>query len=103
MRYSPWRAASIAAWASIVMASGAMADEGPVALAAGDGLSVVESNCGGCHSLDYIPMNSPFLKAETWNAEVTKMRKAFGAPITDADAETIAKYLAQYYGVPVTQ
>ena len=55
-------------------------------------------NCGACHSLDYIQMNSPFLNATGWNAEVTKMIKAMGAPISDSDAKTIAEYLAKNYG-----
>ena len=43
-------------------------------------------------------MNSPFLNAAGWNAEVGKMIKAFGAPISDADAKDIAAYLAANYG-----
>ena len=43
-------------------------------------------------------MNSPFLNAAGWNAEVTKMIKAMGAPIGDADAKAIADYLAKNYG-----
>jgi hypothetical protein len=27
------------------------------------GLNKIEVNCGSCHSLDYIPMNSPFLNS----------------------------------------
>ena len=48
--------------------------------------------------LDYIVMNSPFPNAALWDAEVTKMIKAFGAPISDADAKAIADYLKQNYG-----
>jgi hypothetical protein len=43
-------------------------------------------------------MNSPFLNAAGWNAEVTKMIKAFGAPISEVDAKVIADYLAKNYG-----
>ena len=57
----------------------------------------MEANCAACHSLDYIPMNSPFLNAAVWDAEVTKMIKAFGAPIEDADAAAIKDYLKQNY------
>ena len=74
------------------------AGEKPVVLKPGPGLDKVEGNCGGCHSLDYIPMNSPFLNAAEWNAEVTKMIKAFGAPIDDADAKEIVDYLTKNYG-----
>jgi hypothetical protein len=76
----------------------AAAEEQPVRLKQAPGLDKVESNCGACHSLDYIPMNSPFPNAALWDAEVTKMIKAFGAPIDDADAAVIKNYLSQNYG-----
>ena len=63
------------------------------------GADKVEANCQACHSLSYIPMNSPFLNAAGWDATVTKMIKAFGAPIDDADAKAIADYLKTNYGV----
>jgi mono/diheme cytochrome c family protein len=69
-----------------------------IKLKPGPGADAVERNCGTCHSLAYIPMNSPFLNAAGWNAEVTKMIKAMGAPIGDADAKAIADYLAKNYG-----
>ena len=78
--------------------SAAGAEEKPVVLKPGPGLDKVEANCGACHSLDYIQMNSPFLDAAGWNAEVTKMIKAFGAPIDDADANAIVDYLTKNYG-----
>jgi len=84
--------------AALAGAAAAAAEEKLVALKAGAGLDVVEANCGACHSLDYIVMNSPFLGAAGWNAEVTKMIKAFGAPIGEADAKAIADYLAKNYG-----
>ncbi len=74
------------------------AKEKPVVLKPGPGLDQVAGHCGACHSLDYIQMNSPFLDAAGWNAEVTKMIKAFGAPIDDADAKAIVDYLAKNYG-----
>ena len=43
-------------------------------------------------------MNSPFLNAAAWTAEITKMIKVMGAPIGDADAKAIADYLAKNYG-----
>jgi mono/diheme cytochrome c family protein len=76
----------------------AAAEERPVALKQAPGLDAVEANCGACHSLDYIQMNSPFPNAALWDAEVTKMIKAFGAPIGEADARTIADYLKKNYG-----
>lgn len=76
----------------------ALADEPTIKLKDGPGLDKVEGNCGACHSLVYIQMNSPFLNAAGWNAEVTKMIKAYGAPIGDADAKAIVDYLAKNYG-----
>ena len=74
------------------------ADEKPVQLKNAPGLDKVEANCQACHSLDYIPMNSPFPNAALWDAEITKMIKAFGASIDDADAKAIAEYLKKNYG-----
>ena len=76
----------------------AAAQEKPVELKKAPGLDQVEANCSGCHSLDYIVMNSPFPNAALWDAEVTKMIKAFGAPIDEADAKEIAAYLKKNYG-----
>jgi mono/diheme cytochrome c family protein len=76
----------------------AFADEQPIDLKKAPGRDVVEGNCAACHSLDYIEMNSPFLNAAGWDAEVNKMIKLFGAPISEADAKTIADYLKANYG-----
>jgi sulfite dehydrogenase (cytochrome) subunit B len=76
----------------------AAADEMPVQLKKAIGLDKVEANCQACHSLDYIPMNSPFPNGALWDAEITKMIKAYGAPIDDADAKAIAEYLKSNYG-----
>ena len=76
----------------------ALADEKPIELKKAPGLDKVATNCAVCHSLDYIQMNSPFPNAALWDAEVTKMIKVYGAPITDADAATIKDYLKTNYG-----
>ncbi len=91
------RTFALAVFAALV-ALPAAADEPLIDLKPGPGLDKVQGNCGACHSLDYIQMNSPFLSADGWNAEVAKMRKAFGAPIGDDDAKAIADYLAKNYG-----
>ncbi len=83
---------------AVVLIAPAMAEEKPVDLKPAPGRDKVEANCAACHSLDYIKMNSPFMSAATWDAEVTKMIKAFGAPIDDADAKAIADYLKANYG-----
>ena len=81
-----------------VLTAPAVADEAQIELKKAPGLEVVEGNCAACHSLDYIQMNSPFLKAAAWDAEVTKMIKAFGAPISNSDAKAIVNYLTANYG-----
>jgi sulfite dehydrogenase (cytochrome) subunit B len=85
-------------FAAALIALPAAAAEQQVQLKKAPGLDKVEANCQACHTLAYIPMNSPFLNAAGWGAEVTKMIKAFGAPIDDADAKAIAEYLAKNYG-----
>jgi sulfite dehydrogenase (cytochrome) subunit B len=91
------RTVIIAAFAALI-ALPAAAQEKPVDLKKAPGLDKVEANCSGCHSLDYILMNSPYPSAALWNAEVTKMIKVFGAPIKEDDAKVIAEYLAKNYG-----
>jgi mono/diheme cytochrome c family protein len=85
-------------FAAALIALPATGAEQQVQLKKAPGLDKVEANCQACHTLAYIPMNSPFLNAAGWGAEVTKMIKAFGAPIDDADAKAIAEYLAKNYG-----
>jgi cytochrome c5 len=90
-------------WIAIVAALAvipalARAEEPVVHLKQAPGRDVIEGYCGACHSLDYIPMNSPFLDAARWDAEVTKMIKAYGAPIDPPDAKIISDYLKENYG-----
>jgi mono/diheme cytochrome c family protein len=87
---------------AVGLATSAGATEKPVHLKQAPGLDKVESNCGGCHSLDYLPMNSPFLDAAGWDSEIAKMINAFAAPIGEADAKTIANYLKDNYGPKTT-
>jgi mono/diheme cytochrome c family protein len=91
------RTIAFAVFAALV-ALPAAADEPVIDLKQAPGLDKVQGNCGACHSLDYVQMNSPFLNAAGWGAEVTKMIKAYGAPIGDDDAKAIADYLAKNYG-----
>jgi sulfite dehydrogenase (cytochrome) subunit B len=76
----------------------AAAEEQPVLLKKAPGLEKVETNCAICHTLDYIAMNSPFLNAAGWDAEVAKMINAYGAPIEPSDAKIIGDYLKSNYG-----
>jgi sulfite dehydrogenase (cytochrome) subunit B len=81
-----------------VSINAALADEQPIELKRAPGVERVEANCSACHSLDYVAMNSPFLNAASWQAEVNKMINAFGAPIDEADAKIIVEYLVKNYG-----
>src|ERR1700752_4353491 len=65
----------------------------------GPNLDVVEANCTGCHSPDYIQNQprGPKFKTEFWTAEVNKMIKADGAPIDQAAVGKIVEYLAATY------
>lgn len=80
------------------VAPAAFAAERVVALKDAPGKDTVEAMCAGCHSLDYIPLNSPFMNRQTWTAEVNKMINAYGAPIPQADAAKVADYLTTNYG-----
>ena len=80
------------------LASPATAQEKPIDLKKAPGLDKVEANCGACHSLDYIQMNSPFLTSAQWDASIAKMINVFGAPISEADARAIGDYLKANYG-----
>ena len=90
--------ALILALAAAAIALPAAAQEKAVELKKAPGLDKVEGNCSGCHSLDYIVMNSSFPNAALWDAEVAKMIKVFGALISDSDAKAIADYLKANYG-----
>ncbi len=65
-------------------------------LAEGEGRAETESFCAMCHSTRYITMQPP-LAGATWEAEVNKMTKTFGAPIPDATAKKIISYLQTHY------
>jgi hypothetical protein len=86
------------ALAAAALALPAAAQEKPINLKQAPGVEKVEGNCGSCHSLDYVQMNSPYPSAALWDAEVTKMIRAFGAPISEVDAKEIADYLKKNYG-----
>jgi sulfite dehydrogenase (cytochrome) subunit B len=72
-------------------------DNAMAELKAGPGVEVVRANCVACHSTDYI-VRQPPSDSKHWETEVRKMVKVFGAPISDADVETIVQYLSTAYG-----
>jgi len=86
---------------ALALAAGIVAaQERRIELKDAPGRAQVEANCGSCHSLDYIVLNSPFLDKNGWDASVTKMIKVFGAPISADDAKVIVEYLSTNYGKP---
>ena len=86
---------------ALALAAGlVVAQERRIELKDAPGRAQVEANCGSCHSLDYIVLNSPFLDKNGWDASVTKMIRVFGAPISPEDAKVIGEYLAANYGKP---
>jgi hypothetical protein len=75
-------------------------DETRVQLKDGPNKALVLGRCAACHSQDYIPMNSPFLDRKGWEASVTKMIKAMGAPVASEDVPGLVDYLVRNYGKP---
>jgi len=65
-------------------------------LAPGDGRQEVQIYCNTCHSPRYITMQPP-LPAATWEAEVNKMNKAYGAGIPEDTTRKIIAYLQTHY------
>jgi sulfite dehydrogenase (cytochrome) subunit B len=93
------KAASAALALALMLASlPAKSEEQPIDLKNDSGKDVVEENCGSCHSLDYIQMNSIFLDSKKWESTVSKMIKVFKAPVTEDDAKKIVDYLSKNYG-----
>ena len=70
------------------------------ALAAGPNQDEALNNCGACHSAEYISTQPRSLANPKafWQAEVSKMKAAYGAPIDDADIPKIVDYLVSTYG-----
>jgi cytochrome c5 len=65
----------------------------------GKGLAAVNAACTMCHSTRYITMQPNFPR-KTWIANVDKMRKTFGAPVSDQQAAEIVDYLIAVRGTP---
>jgi mono/diheme cytochrome c family protein len=61
------------------------------------GFEAAQTNCQACHSVDYIAMQPPQKGHAFWASEVTKMIKVYHAPVSEADGQAIADYLAAAY------
>jgi len=89
----------ISAFVVLASIAAVAADEGSMTLNDGPDAALTLARCIVCHSADYIQMDSVFLNKAGWAAEVNKMIKVMGAPISEDDATKIVAYLAHYYGV----
>jgi mono/diheme cytochrome c family protein len=96
---SKLRIKAMAALAAGLLAAAASGDEAQVQLKGGADADRVRVHCSACHSVDYIEMNSPFLKRANWEAEVRKMIKVMGAPIPETEVAPLVDYLTKNYGV----
>ncbi len=65
-------------------------------LAPGAGQAEVRIYCNTCHGPRYITMQPP-LPAAAWEAEVNKMKKAYGAGIPEDATRKIIAYLQANY------
>ena len=81
----------------VVLPMFAAADESLIRLKDGPGKELMIGKCAICHSLDYIPMNSPFLDPAGWEKEIDKMVK-LGAPIQVDEIPVLLRYLNTNYG-----
>ncbi|MBC3862568.1 c-type cytochrome [Undibacterium jejuense] len=62
------------------------------------GRVIASQKCAICHSVDYINLQPGTMSLKQWTAEVTKMQRAYGAPIDEAEIAQISAFLATTYG-----
>jgi len=89
----------VSAVTAAAVAWAVQAQESKLELKPGPGRDQVMGYCVMCHSVDYIQMNSVFMNRQVWDAEVTKMIRAYGAPIPADQVPVIVDYLTRNYGV----
>lgn len=75
-------------------------DNAMAKLKPGPGVETVQNDCMICHSTDYI-VRQPDGNAKHWEPEVRKMITVYGAPIPEADIQTIVNYLSAEYGAQI--
>ncbi len=95
--------AGVAAAAAVAPPKGpvsiALPGDAGMAFKPGPGLAAAQANCLTCHSSAYVS-TQPVLSRAQWNAEVLKMRTAYGAQIADDQVPAIVEYLTAQYGKP---
>ena len=64
----------------------------------GAAADAINNNCVACHSPGMV-LSQPSLSRADWQAEVTKMRSVYKAPIDDGDIAGIVDYLAKTKGL----
>ena len=62
------------------------------------GYAVAQQKCAICHSADYIAYQPPGMSQTQWTAEMAKMQKVYGAPISDDEIKLLGIYFAATYG-----
>jgi mono/diheme cytochrome c family protein len=63
----------------------------------GPGADTANSNCLACHSVEMVLTQPPMPRA-AWEAEVTKMRNVYKAPVDPKDVPAIVDYLVSITG-----
>ncbi|MBV8783619.1 MAG: cytochrome c [Gammaproteobacteria bacterium] len=81
----------------LAAAGGRARAEEPAPLRDAPGRDATQANCSICHTAEYIPMNAPAMDRAGWQKSLQKMRERFGAPLSDADAQTVLEYLSANY------
>ena len=72
---------------------------GSFELPAGPNVDVYLDSCVSCHTSRYVS-NQPNFPRKTWEAEVAKMVKMYGAPIDEEKQKLIVDYLMTVRGSP---
>lgn len=67
----------------------------PPTAAQPDGASLLQARCTRCHTLDRVQQASK--SVAEWETTVARMR-AKGAQLSDAEAQTLIRHLAETYG-----
>lgn len=63
----------------------------------GPGAHAINNYCLACHSRDMV-LNQPAMPKAAWQAEVSKMRNVYKAPVREADVPAIVDYLVRVKG-----
>lgn len=63
----------------------------------GPGADVANGNCLACHSVGMV-LNQPVMPKAAWQAEVSKMRNVYKAPVPENEVGAIVDYLTRIKG-----